>query len=67
MRSAVKAKFKQNSELLKLLIATKPHDLIEGNYWHDNIWGDCLCSRCKNIKGQNLLGKILMEVREELS
>ncbi len=32
--------------------------------WHDNIWGDCQCPRCKNIPGKNLLGKVLMEVRK---
>ena len=32
--------------------------------WHDNIWGNCGCPRCRNIHGQNLLGKALMQVRD---
>ena len=28
-----------------------------------NTWGDCSCPKCKNITGQNLLGKALMDVR----
>ena len=34
--------------------------LEEGNTWHDTYWGVC------NGKGKNKLGKILMQVREEL-
>lgn len=39
MQSAVLMKFVQNSELGQKLIKTYPAKLIEGNYWHDNIWG----------------------------
>lgn len=66
MYRIVKAKFVQNPNLKKLLLNTKQEYLIEGNTWHDNYWGDCCCSKCKNKKGENQLGKILMEVREEL-
>lgn len=38
--------------------------LIEGNVWHDNFWGDCSCSKCKNIYGENNLGKLIMGVRD---
>jgi len=48
------------------LLATDGYELVEGNYWHDNIWGDCRCVLCQGIEGQNHLGKILMKVREEL-
>ena len=60
-------KFTQNQELGKILISTG-NEYIEENTtgWHDNIWGNCDCPRCKNIKGQNLLGKALMEVREAM-
>lgn len=67
MYMAVKAKFEQNPNLAELLKATAPAYLIEGNTWHDNIWGDCRCSKCKGIMGQNLLGKILMRIRDEIS
>lgn len=38
-------------------------EIVEGNYWHDNYWGNCTCDKCKNIEGQNKLGKILMKIR----
>lgn len=53
-------------ELRKALLATGDEELIEGNVWHDNTWGNCTCERCKNIEGQNKLGKLLMQVREEI-
>ena len=66
MYDIVKVKFSQNENLKQLLLDTGNEELIEGNWWHDNCWGDCSCERCKDIKGQNNLGKILMRVREEL-
>ena len=64
MKSAVTAKFDQNDGFAERLRDTHPSMLVEGNTWHDNIWGDCKCQRCKSIEGQNLLGKILMDLRE---
>lgn len=62
-----KAKFSQNIDLKKKLLSTMGEELIEGTTgWHDNIWGNCECPKCKNIVGQNHLGKILMRVRDEL-
>ena len=60
------AKFTQNEDLKKKLLATDGVLLIEGTYWHDNTWGNCYCEKCKNIVGENRLGKILMQIREEL-
>lgn len=54
------AKFK-NPELAKKLKDTGSEELIEGNTWNDKFWGVC------NGDGQNMLGKLLMKVREELS
>lgn len=48
------------------LVKTYPHALIEGNYWHDNYWGDCLCAKCSSGAGENLLGKILQCLRTHL-
>jgi hypothetical protein len=50
-----------------LLIATEPHGLIEGNTWHDQIWGDCRCGtgRCLST-GMNLLGWMLVRQRDKL-
>lgn len=54
------AKFTQNENLGKRLLATGDRILIEGNTWGDTEWGVC------NGVGKNLLGKILMKVREEI-
>ena len=59
MNWGVREKFK-NDRLSELLLSTGDEELIEGNFWNDTYWGVC------NGKGQNHLGKILMEVRNEL-
>jgi ribA/ribD-fused uncharacterized protein len=51
-------------ELRDKLLSTGDATLIEGNYWHDNYWGDCSCKKCEGIQGANHLGKLLMERRE---
>ena len=67
MKKVVREKFKQNKDCLKELLDTNDMELIEDSTdRHDNMWGYCRCDSCKNIKHQNLLGKILMEIREEL-
>jgi ribA/ribD-fused uncharacterized protein len=63
------------------LLATGDTYLIEGNWWHDGTWGHCygqefkddpkdyvnqFCEKCEGKLGQNLLGKILMQVRQEI-
>lgn len=67
MHQIVYAKFNQNSIYQNKLLRTGDATLIEGNWWHDNIWGDCKCPKCSAFKGKNWLGKILMQVRTELS
>lgn len=47
-----------------LLKQTKYLELVETNLWHDNFYGDCVCSKCKNILGENNLGKLLMKIRD---
>jgi ribA/ribD-fused uncharacterized protein len=59
MRDLVGQKF-DNPALAMKLIATGNELLVEGNSWHDTYWGVC------NGKGENHLGKILMEVRRML-
>lgn len=66
MYEIVLAKFSQNENLKKKLLATGTKRLIEGNTWHDNEWGYCTCNKCKSQKKQNKLGKILMKIRSEL-
>jgi hypothetical protein len=58
-------KFSQNKHLLERLLETESSYLVEGNYWHDNFWGDCFCSKCKDKPGRNELGKLLMQTREK--
>ena len=53
-------------DLKALLLATEDAVLIEGNTHHDNFWGNCTCKRCAEIEGENHLGKLLMQVREEM-
>lgn len=59
-------KFKQNRNLLLDLLGTGERLLIEGNTWHDNEWGSCVCYRCLDKNGKNLLGRALMLVRSIL-
>lgn len=66
MKQILRMKFDQSSKLRERLLDTGKEKLVEGNQWHDNFWGDCTCPKCKNIIGLNWLGKLLMEVREEL-
>ncbi len=60
MRDIVYAKFTQNPELGEKLINTDDEYLEEGNTWGDRIWGTV------NGSGANNLGRILMEIREQL-
>ena len=60
MRQIVRAKFNQHPELAAQLLATGDAYLEEGNDWGDRTWGTV------GGKGRNLLGQILMEIREEL-
>lgn len=59
MRDLLRKKFSVHP-LREKLIQTYPMQLIEGNNWGDTYWGVC------NGKGENRLGLLLMEVRDEL-
>ena len=65
MLDALRKKF-EIPALREMLLITGDEELVEGNTWHDNYWGNCTCDRCKNIEGKNKLGKLLMQVREEI-
>jgi len=60
MRKAVRAKFETHDDLREILLATGDRELIE-NAPRDYYWG---CGALRT--GKNMLGKILMEVREQL-
>lgn len=59
MRQIVTEKFQQNPDLKEQLLATGNAYLEEGNTWGDRIWGTV------DGKGANLLGQILMALREQ--
>lgn len=63
MEEILKAKF-SDEKLCILLNQTKGKNLIEGNYWHDQFWGSCLCTQHINIAGKNMLGILLMKLRD---
>ena len=68
MYEACLAKFSQHEYLKDALLSTGDEEIIENTTaWHDNIWGNCECSRCINREGKNLLGKTLMKVRSTLN
>ncbi len=60
MTDAVRAKFTQHDELRALLLATGDAKIVEHTV-NDSYWGDG-----GDGSGRNMLGQILMRVREEL-
>jgi ribA/ribD-fused uncharacterized protein len=67
MLDLLRQKFKDR-ELSLLLRQTENRELIEGNNWHDTFWGVCngKCWRGPHEPvGENKLGKLLMQVRDE--
>ena len=59
MTEIVREKF-TNPEMREKLLGTGNAYLAEGNTWGDRIWGTV------DGQGQNLLGQILMQVRNEI-
>ena len=41
-------------ELKAKLLATGDAYLEEGNWWHDNHFGNCHCIKCQKIQGENI-------------
>lgn len=70
MYNACYAKFSQNDKLKDFLLSTGNREIVEASPV-DNIWGIGFSSdkAMENIDkwGQNLLGKVLMKVRENLN
>ena len=71
MYKAIKSKFEQNDELGKALRETKNRLLVEANP-NDPYWGAGVSIYSEDIwdieswKGQNRLGKMLSDLRDEL-
>lgn len=61
MRDLLDVKFQ--GPLLQRLLETSPESIVEGNWWHDNYWGVCQCSKCKNKIQMNKLGELLQRKR----
>ena len=59
MLDLIRIKFYLPSLATKLL-ATGDAELVEGNYWGDTYWG------VSRGRGENRLGQILMQVRDEI-
>ncbi len=60
MASVVFDKFYRNLDLRRMLLETGNRHLEETNHWKDVYWGACAFTG----KGENKLGKILMQTRE---
>lgn len=60
MREILRAKARQHEYVRRKLLATGNRELIE-NSWRDSFWG-----WGENRDGQNMLGKLWMEIRSEL-
>ena len=67
MLDCLRKKFSLNLDCKNKLIETLDHKLIEGNYWHDNYWGECYCDKCICKPSKNMLGKLLMQIRREIT
>lgn len=65
MKEGLKHKF-AIPELAKKLKDTGTRKIMEGNYWHDNFWGNCTCPKCAKIRGLNTLGQLLMDIRDKI-
>lgn len=60
MLTCLRSKF-LNPELRAQLVATGDARLVESNTWGDRVWGVC------DGRGENHLGRLLMQVRTELA
>lgn len=59
MRDLVRQKF--SNPVLRIMLEAVPGPIVEGNNWGDVFWGVC------DGVGENWLGRILEEVRDEVS
>lgn len=64
MRHILTAKFSL-PKLRELLLSTGDATLVEGTTWHDTFWGICTCPQHLG-EGENNLGKLLEEIRQNL-
>jgi len=65
MRGLLRQKFSEPRQARQLL-STGRRRLVEGNHWGDRYWGMCQ-GEAEEWVGENRLGELLMEVRQELA
>lgn len=65
MYGILKLKF-LNPKFRSALLETGDAKIVISNLNHEHEWGSCACSRCRG-SGRNNLGKLLMQLRSELS
>jgi len=66
MANLLELKFTTYPHLARQLRHTGEAELIEGNWWHDQFWGNCQCQHHRLVPGHNQLGTLLMARRELL-
>jgi hypothetical protein len=62
MRELLHKKFVENDYFRRKLLSTGNSEIQEGNWWGDRFFGVDL----KTGEGQNLLGKMIMDIRKEI-
>lgn len=72
MRALLEEKARRSPNFRQWLEESRTQLIVEGNWWHDNFWGNCRCGNedgkhpeCKKA-GTNWLGNSLMDVRAGL-
>ena len=65
MEELLNQKFSNSNLELQALLKETSGEIVEGNYWHDNFFGVCVCEKCNN-QGMNHLGKLLMKIRSSI-
>lgn len=66
MYEIVYLKFTKDKKLQEKLLETDDRELVELNTWNDKTWGVVYNPNTRKYEGQNLLGNILMGVREAI-
>jgi len=65
MELCLRAKFMTHKDLAEKLVATGSVDIIELNTWGDTTWGQ-ITNKDGTLTGDNLLGKLIMNIRSDL-
>lgn len=66
MELCLRAKFMTHLDLATKLVRTGDREIIEFNTWGDTHWG-MIHDKDKNLVGENVLGKLLMNIRSDLT